>query len=190
MTYLLAYLGIGLVTLVIVLVAKWIGERREPMEYEFHRYLQERRQPSWKEWLIEDVIGPTIAGVLVIVAWPLVVAWWVKEKWFSGMAPAGERPVFEVRQEHLLERRSIEEIERLERVDDPLDAVPDLPFGHLYFAWLQFREKLEPGDEVWSFTAPWNEWGWCCTRSGYAVLKADSVGPWFISEIRPGGNEE
>jgi len=190
MTYLLAYLGIGLVILVIVLVAKWIGDRRETIDDAYLRDLRERRQPSWKEWLIDDVIGSTIAGVLVIVAWPLVVVLWVKEKWFSGRASASERPVFEVRQEHLLERRSIEEIERLERVDDPLDAVPDLPFGHLHFAWLQFREKLEPGDEVWSFTAPWSEWGWCYTRSGYAILRKDGVGPWFISEIRPGGNEE
>jgi hypothetical protein len=31
--------------------------------------------------------------------------------------------------------------------------VPELPFGFLNPIWLAFREKVLPGDEIWSFVA-------------------------------------
>ena len=62
-------------------------------------------------------------------------------------------PVFKARRRHRQVRLSVAQIEARERVDDPLGAVPDLPFGHLYPVWCALKAKPRWGDGFWSFSA-------------------------------------
>ena len=55
----------------------------------------------------------------------------------------------------MLERLTVEEIESREMVYDPLNAVPNLPFGHLNEVWAQLKAAKQTKDELWSFAATW-----------------------------------
>ena len=74
-------------------------------------------------------------------------------------------------QADLLEALTIAEIEAREKVHDPMNAVPDLPFGHLHPAWMKFRQGLAPDDVLWSFRShkilPCSEKFW----SGYVAIR-------------------
>ena len=70
-------------------------------------------------------------------------------------------------------------------VSDPLGAVPPFPFGHLNGPWSHFKSGLTPDDMVWQFSAPWNEgWGRTELREGYAIVRTDGVGPYFVTTRR------
>jgi len=72
--------------------------------------------------------------------------------------------------QHLLERLSVQQTELREQVDDPLHAVPPLPFGHLNAPWRPLMQQQAEGDEFWSFRAPWSlPWGAREQRCGYAI---------------------
>ena len=82
---------------------------------------------------------------------------------------------FAVESKHLQERLSVQEIEQREIVDDPLKAVPGLPFGHLHQAWAKFLADLPEEAEVWSFSAQWeNRWGQKELREGYVAMRDGS----------------
>lgn len=92
-------------------------------------------------------------------------------------------PEFTVRPQHLLEQISLEEIERRERVADPLHAVPDLPFGHLNGAWKAFLQgRTEAAGELWSFSAreP-TPWGQDQLRSGYVFVRRGTPEAHFLT---------
>ncbi len=75
-------------------------------------------------------------------------------------------------QQHLLERLTVDEIEAIEVVQDPLNAVPKVPFGHLHAVWSQVKEAMQPNDELWSFTATWpGEFGSPEPRKGYVLWR-------------------
>lgn len=90
-----------------------------------------------------------------------------------------------VRREHLQTRMSLEEIERANIVRDPLGAAPELPFGHLNAAWRRFAEQLQEGDELWSFSTPWErQFPMKELRQGYVVVRAGEPGACFLTVWR------
>jgi hypothetical protein len=93
-----------------------------------------------------------------------------------------EEREFAVEREHLLERLTVQEIERREVVADPLKAAPDSPFGHLNTAWQEFLKGLAEGTELWSFSARWQTtWGRKELRSGYVVVEDGVPGAHFLT---------
>lgn len=46
---------------------------------------------------------------------------------------------------------NIADIECANMVDDPLGAVPAVPFGHLNPAWLHLKDQQKSGGAFWSF---------------------------------------
>lgn len=100
-----------------------------------------------------------------------------------------QEPGFAVVRGELQEKVTVQEVERRERVLDPLGAVPDLPFGHLNAAWQEFVEGIGPDDALWSFTSHWTTpWGRKELRSGYAIVRAEIVGPHFLTVWRAVGH--
>ena len=88
------------------------------------------------------------------------------------LAREREEAIFKVKSQHLLERLTVDEIEARELVQDPLNAVPKVPFGHLNAVWTQVRSAMQPGDELWSFTATWpGEYGSPELRKGYVLWR-------------------
>lgn len=76
----------------------------------------------------------------------------------------------------------MQEIEARELVEDPLGAVPNLPFGHLNATWLRFLEGRSDSDELWSFTASWQTiWDQKELRSGYVLVQNGIPGAHFLT---------
>ena len=64
---------------------------------------------------------------------------------------------------------------------DPLGAVPDLPFGHLNAAWEKLKAGMRPGDTVAVFVAHWEEDGVMWERRGYAVIRGGEEASFWVS---------
>lgn len=136
--------------------------------------------------ILEKLIVPMFLGAFLIAFWP--IALYMKYKTLTGekeYVVMEEEHKFKVIHGDLLKQVSIQQVENLENVIDPLGAVPDLPFGHLNSAWVQFIEKVEDGDMLWSFTSIYTPGcGNSELRMGYTVVCEGVIGPWFISTMR------
>jgi hypothetical protein len=81
---------------------------------------------------------------------------------------------------------SVAEIERREIVQDPLRAVPGLPFGHLHAIWCDLKSIMKPGDDLWSFSTRWeDDWGRPQVREGYVVWRNGRAVAHMLSFFRP-----
>ncbi len=68
-------------------------------------------------------------------------------------------------------------------VKDPLNAVPDLPFGHLNAAWTDFVSKRPADAVLWSFAYDWtSECGTLFSRRGYVWVLGDALSPWMLTQ--------
>ena len=188
MTYLVAYLAIGAVTLGVVLVTHRLAR---PTQSDLVQAMLESVDPAratLRHKLMHKVIAPALAGVLILVAWPVAVFMKVREMVAGRPVESAEEPepaVFCVTRDHLLQEMTVEEIEMAEAVSDPLGAVPPLPFGHLNAAWSGFKSGLVQGDTIWRFAAQWDgEWGTPETREGYVIARGDGFGPYFLAVRR------
>ena len=153
------YLVLGVLTLVIICVAHLWQHRHDLPQGQILTWLMEERHPERKRlWyrIRAWVIAPVLVVLSVMFFWP--VAWWMKCAELvkdRRAARKREEAVFKVKTEHLLERLTIGEIESREMVYDPLNAVPNLPFGHLNEVWAQLKAAKQTRDELWSFAATW-----------------------------------
>lgn len=188
MIYLYAYLGIGLLTLVIVLAADWIAKRQPA--YAWNRFWETVGVTERSFWLgvLEGVLIPILAVLLIVVAWPMAAYMKVVDllsgRTHKSYATQPEQE-FTVMHEHLRERLSLSEIELRELVLDPLGAVPQLPFGHLHKAWAAFVEQLEATDELWSFSAELRPVSWRTElRAGYVGVRDGRPGSFFLTVRR------
>jgi hypothetical protein len=133
-----------------------------------------------RDW--RDIVAAIMVCVAVIVCWPALALLFVWSCLFgSSNASETEETEFAVTHTDLLEIMNIQDIEKREMVDDPLGAVPDLPFGHLHTAWEKFLECVEPEDSIWTFSANRNEWGRDIKRLGYAVVRRDKIVSHFLT---------
>ena len=97
-------------------------------------------------------------------------------------AEVEEEREFAVERKDLLERLTVQEVEKREVVTDPLKAAPELPFGHLHAAWKEFLKGHAEGGELWSFSARWQTtWGRKELRSGYVLVENGSPRTHFLT---------
>ena len=183
MIYLYWYLGVGIAVLAVVYGAHRLTKEKES---ESLRELLEAVNPDRKKLsyrILNNIVAPVLAAILVVAVWPVAIYMKVKEmlqKKESYVSP--EEREFAVEREHLLERLTLQEIERREVVTDPLKAAPDLPFGHLNAAWQEFLQGKADGAELWSFSAQWQTtWGRKELRSGYVLVESGSPGAHFLT---------
>jgi len=181
--YLYGYLGIGIAVLAVVYGAHRLTKEKES---ESLRELLDAVNPDRKKLsfrILNNIIAPVLAAILVVAVWPVAVYMKVKEmlqKKESNGFP--EEREFAVEREHLLERMTVQEIEMREIVTDPLQAAPELPFGHLHAAWKDFLKGHAEGGELWSFSALWQTtWGRKELRSGYVLVENGSPGAHFLT---------
>ena len=98
---------------------------------------------------------------------------------------ASHEAEFAVKRAHLQEPLTVAQIEAREAVEDPLRAVPNVPFGHLNTAWKNFIAGVAADDELWSFTARWEvAWAGRPIRSGYVVVRGGVPGSCFLTVLR------
>ena len=183
MIYLYWYLGVGAVVLAVVYGAHHLTKEKESDSL---RELLEAVNPDRKKLsyrILNNIVAPVLAAILVVAVWPVAIYMKVKEmlqKKESNGFP--EEREFAVEREHLLERMTVQEIEMREIVTDPLQAAPELPFGHLHAAWKDFLKGHAEGGELWSFSALWQTtWGRKELRSGYVLVENGSPGAHFLT---------
>ena len=130
------------------------------------------------------------AVITFMVSWPIFVGFIMRRKWLAQTAtPTVESTPLRERHEdlaeargYLSERLSVAEIEAREMIKDPLSAVPSVPFGHLYVAWLAFKSRHVEADGFWAFSIE-REFGDGNYRlAGYAVLDGTKVIDEFLTE--------
>jgi len=181
------YLAAGVVILAVVFISHRLttkGELTSSKSLVLDGLIPERRALRYR--FLNDVVVPVLAGMAVVFAWPVVIAMRVRAIFFKGAEmPVEERKAFAVSRGDLLEWLAIGAIEGREGVVDPMEAVPDVPFGHLNAAWRKFLAGVGPEDAIWSFSTNWtNTWGRKEVRAGYVVVRGDSIGPHFLTVRR------
>ncbi len=174
MRYLYWYLGVGVfVIFLFMIINRLINDTSQSTTL-----IPEPNKPVWQK-----VIENTLLPLLFSPFWPLLVVLRVKEFFSKKEEPTMiEEKEFAVEPVHLKEKISINEIEQRERVVDPLGAVPDLPFGHLYHAWQKLVSQMEENDTIWTFETIWTTWyGSKELMIGYAVKKGEGVGAHLLT---------
>lgn len=161
MTYLVAYLAIGVASLAAVLVAhRW----RKPGLVDSVRKSLDEMDPRYGTLsyrFLNHVLAPTLAGLFVIIVWPIAVLMQARD-WLPHKAPEADAvgaSELELNADHLQDQLSVEQVEAEETVRDPLGAAPAVPFGFLNPIWKAFLAKRQAGDELWSYYALWMRLG-------------------------------
>ena len=185
MVYLYAYLAAGVLVCVLFLVEnRRAGSARLNKPSAIMDALHPERKTR-RYRILSALVAPALAAVAVVLLWPfglLVKAQDMAEK--HARAKREEADIFKLRLADLLERTSLAGIEQSELVDDPLGAVPQVPFGHAHAAWQKFTEALQPGDEIWRFSAQRRlSWGPQEHRRGYAIKRKGQVGAHFTTTL-------
>ncbi len=183
MIYLYWYLGISAGSMLLwILYYKFIKEKSGQSSRGVASTFQPTRKGVWSR-ILNDFLGPALLGLLVAPFWPVLLFFEMKMRFFDKAdRSSSEEPEFAVTRNDLLTQLSIQEIEQLEVVFDPLGAAPNVPFGHLNAAWKKFCEGMEPHDSLWSFTAQWaSAWGSKDIRQGYVIVRGEEIGAHFIT---------
>jgi hypothetical protein len=151
-------------------------------------------QPTSLKMRLANVVLIPLAIVFIFIPlWPLLISIefnfpWHKFKFWTDKAARSvpwtltdEEAEFKLSKADLLQQLSLADIEANERVFDPLQAVPDLPFGHLNKAWQDFANGLEPESELWSFRGRWKTQYRDYQMQGYVALQNEKIGSYFLT---------
>jgi hypothetical protein len=190
------YLVVGGIVLAIMLISNRMDTKRDSL---WVRQVRDELNPERKTLryrVLGNVVAPALAALLVLAVWPVALVMVLKDRLTSRAASTskqesvsaggrgdlfGRERVFEVTHGDLLERLTIADIERRERVIDPLSAVPDLPFGHLSAIWKSFVDDAPADSELWSFCAHWQgDWGVEQRIEGYVTVTDQHIGPHLV----------
>ena len=117
------------------------------------------------------------------VVWPVDI--YIKGKELlskKGSTALQEEREFAAERAYLHKPRTDPQIDAQEVVVDPLNAVPNLPFGHLNADSKTFMGGVAADEALWSFTAPWQTtWGRKEIRTGYVVVHGGSLAKHFLT---------
>ncbi len=202
MNYLTLYLSIGVVVLAVIFISHRMDMNEDAAAWhEMSDAANPDREKFWYR-ILSDIVVPVLAAASIVAVWPVAIFMKSKELLSQkshalaeseGEALADLPSKVEIQTERgfaveigdLQEELSISEIEIRERVNDPLGAVSDLPFGHFHDAWGKFLKHLNLNDEVWSFSKEWrDDWGSKEIRAGYVIVRENGIGRHFLSVLR------
>jgi hypothetical protein len=95
-----------------------------------------KRSMSPYQWL-KKIANLLLILIITILVWPLIVYSYIREPRLKKRSI--EDKLFGITHKDLQQVMRIEDIEKQETPVDPMNAVPDLPFGHLNNAWNRFK---------------------------------------------------
>ena len=189
MRYFYYYLAVGIVVMLVVFISHRLTRNPESdLKDDLMNSLYPERKRFWYQFLVNRLV-PLMAGMLMVVVWPVAIYIKAKDIFSNKTVKIPKidetHKDFAVNRKDLLQKMSINEINLLEKVYDPMGAAPNVAFGHLNPAWGKFISGLQPQDEIWTFSANWTSfWGSKDVRTGYAVLRGGEVGDYFMSNVR------
>lgn len=168
------YFAIGLVVCLTVMISHWLSKRRES---DFARDLLKTLNPRRTDFLsrvLDDFIFPVLAFCAIWLVWPLAIGLRIKEiidkkKATTQIKAAKEEKVFVVQEAELNKQVTIAEVEQQNVIVDPMEAVPQVPFGYLNAKWVAFRDSLAPDETLWEYESSRTEVPDAQSVWGYAV---------------------
>jgi len=199
--YAAIYFGLGLVVSLIVLAAHLANKRQES---KFSRDIMKALNPKREAFLyrvLEDVIVPTLAFFLVWLVWPVVFVLKFKDIFKKKSQAVLNEPdsdlipnrnsnsnsnpnpnpedfeelAFALNDFELARQVTIEEVERTNLIQDPMEAVPNIPFGHCNARWVVFKDSLQENETLWEFESTRSELKGVQAMWGYAVKREGRV---------------
>lgn len=173
---LLTHLAIGLTIVVLLMVRKLKRETAvEPSDI-----FLGKNEGKFGERMITAT-----AVVFAIVFWPVAVYMFLVERKLNKAEQKIQPRAFAIQADDLLRIWTIEQIEEIERVVDPLNAAPAIPFGHLNDGWNRFTQQITEGDILWSFTTRWSdELDAKFQDDGYVIVRNGAPGPYYRTSSR------
>ncbi len=81
----------------------------------------------------------------------------------------------------LVRQVTIEEVERTNLIQDPMEAVPNIPFGHCNARWVVFKDSLQENETLWEFESTRFELKGVQAMWGYAVKRDGRVDRFMTS---------
>lgn len=154
----LAWLAIYMLPGALYLVYNLISLYRNKQSRFVSEVLRAINKKSVLRQALEDGLAYSVAGICVLVAWPAFLVWRIRhptQKEEDHMKKVAEDGDFICKPEYLVSETSPIEAEVFNQIHDPLGKVPNLPFGHLNGAWVQFLSSmLDERDVMWSFFIP------------------------------------
>lgn len=201
--YAAIYFGLGLVVSLIVVAAHLANKRKESkFSRDIMKALNTKRE-AFLYRVLEDVIVPTLAFFLVWLVWPVVFILKFKDIFKkksqevvaeseldltpnrnsnsnsnSNSNPDSDDPeelAFALNDFELTRQVTIEEVERTNLIQDPMEAVPNIPFGHCNARWETFKASLQDNETIWEFESNRSELAGVQAMWGYAVKRDGRV---------------
>jgi hypothetical protein len=138
------------------------------------------RREAFLYRVLEDLVVPALAFFLVWLVWPVVFVLKIrdilKKKALAAQAKQeAEPPAFALNDSELLRQVTVDEVERTNLIHDPLEAVPNIPFGHCNARWVLFRDSLQANETLWEFESTRSELAGVLAMWGYAVRAEGKV---------------
>ena len=210
--YVAIYFGLGLVVSLIVVAAHLANKRKESkFARDIMKALNPKRE-AFLYRVLEDVIVPTLAFFLVWLVWPVVFILKFNDIFKkrsqavvaeseldltpnrnsnsnsnSNSNPDSDDPeelAFALNDFELTRQVTIEEVERTNLIQDPMEAVPNIPFGHCNARWAVFKDSLQDNETLWEFESTRSELKGVQAMWGYAVKRDGRVDRFMTSGWR------
>lgn len=174
------YMGLGLLVAAVVVISHLRMKRDQPSSLmDAIKSLNPSRQRFWYR-VLEDFVVPMLTFILVWLVWPVAIVLTIIEMLKDKKAGVNrdqrnKSKAFFLSKDALLKEMTVAEIERTNMVIDPMDATPNLPFGHLNALWVGFRDGLEPDETLHLFESVGPNTFKRQLIWGYAVCKAGRI---------------
>ena len=186
MIYLYAYLSAGVVVWLALLLENQLSgsARLAGTSVILDALHPERKTRRYR--ILARLVAPVLSAVGVVLLWPFGLAMKLQDMAAQrARIKREEADTFKLKASDLVERMSLADIAQREMVHDPLGAAPQVPFGHAHAAWQKFIDALQPGDEIWHFSAQRTlSWGPQEHRRGYASKRNGQVGAYFMTHMK------
>jgi hypothetical protein len=184
--YTAMYLGVGFVVCLVVVAAHLIGRQKKS---KFVRDMMNAVNPRREAFLyrvLEDLVVPVLAFFLVWLVWPVVFVLKIRDSFkkralAAQAEQAAEPPAFALNDSELLRQVTVDEVERTNLIHDPLEAVPNIPFGHCNARWVLFKDSLQANETLWEFESTRSELAGVQAMWGYAVKGEGKVDRFMTS---------
>lgn len=135
--------------------------------------------------VLDDLILPVFAFIFISLIWPFMLGLKIKDTFFKNtklipIRSKEDKKPFSLIEDELKAKCTVEQIEESNLIDDPMDAVPQVPFGHLYPKWVELKESLQPGEVLWRFETKRTEVKDCESMWGYAVKRDSQIDRFWV----------
>lgn len=139
-------------------------------------------------WLVFLVAWPVLTLIVMIdEALPSGLPRWLRQAREDDGLTQPPEPPFAIMPEHLGEPVDPVAVESAAYVDDPLQGVPHLPFGHLHARWRQLRVQIDTTCTLRPFAVPRRGFhrGTQELHEGWAVVgkAGDVVSYWVVEKV-------